>query len=242
MKMKICAIMIVALFIGAHAASFAGAEELGGTIDIDINDASGGIASELNLSDNQTIDIMVESDGVNYTVNTTLSINLTIEDNSERGAIPWFFPRWAFVYTHLSRPEQFKAPFFPIFRKGGLVYRLFPLLNTGGILAGGTLHKLIVVESVIGSFFKTNVSTSVDIPIYYDITDLIGEEEEDDSQPKILSKGFSALNTATLASEKIVLRLATIGFPPSNVNGFEFLHFVDYQTINLTVNYLSPII
>jgi hypothetical protein len=241
MKTKICAIILASLFVGASFTYIVGAVELQGKIDVSINDFMGGVSPKINLNSDQTLDIEVEFDGEKYKVNTTLTINLDITDNSKRGWIPWLFARRAVVYTQLVRPEQKLLPLM------GFLYRRLPLYKglRNILLAGGKLHFIVVSPSVLGNLSSKllkrsqEIDTSIDMKLNYDITDMVNPTDGN-TEAESEAKGFETLDV--IASEKMILRIATAGLLlPSNVNGFQLLHIIDFQRVNLTVNYLSPV-
>ena len=95
-KNKIIPIIVTITLLTVFTSSLSGAEQLEGDIQAEISEYVGLVKPELNLTENQTINLKVDGDPGNYTVNDTISIKVTKEGEMDR-LLPPLVPRSVLV-------------------------------------------------------------------------------------------------------------------------------------------------
>jgi len=154
-KTKLFLIISAVLLITTSFYPLIGAEELEGSIDVDVKDYIGLVCPKINIG-NQNVTFAVEtvSNGkTTYMVNDTLEITLVINDTSGRKS--FVLPRSMFYSVFITRGVS-DAGIFPIF---GIFGRLVPVKYL--------LRSINVANSTLGG--KKN--DTIVIPIHYAISE-----------------------------------------------------------------------
>lgn len=149
-KTKPTTVVITAMLIGLTAASIGVAEdvELGGSIKAEfVPDQPFGAKLTLNLTEDQEIDVTVEEDNGNYSVNTNLTINIEKIGFNERFFI---IPRAMLAWVRIVKADA-------------------NLFEKGRVIEQGVLPKLPIFSWFLGT-------SDLEIPIQYNVDDSIMSE------------------------------------------------------------------
>lgn len=162
-EIKILSIVVVSLLIGIGATNFAGAVDLNGKVEAEVDSWVGIVTPHITL-DNQsiTLQVNVTEDGENssYIVEDELVIELNTTDNSGRET--FIMPRSVF-YSAVATRNIFDAGILPIM---SLLDRVLPIREL--------IRSTNVVDSMLGGEKDTNIT----IPANYEITNTTFEEGE----------------------------------------------------------------
>ena len=166
-KMKFISIILVSILIGAGISAVSAAD-LGGQIDVELTEfLLGAVHPRINLDNESSVsflaELVEEDNSTYYQVNETLTINLAIEDNTDREQ--FIFPRLVICSAVLLRRPKFVAPF------------LGPNGYFKRWIAGRELLKTVnVVDSQFGGENKTDeIEIAVNFTI---ISETMPEPEE----------------------------------------------------------------
>jgi len=210
-KIKIVAMLIVAIFVSLSATSISGAVDLNADINVEVEQFIGLVSPIINMTredqKNQTIEFLVNvteplDDPINnsYIVEDELKININVIDESGRET--FILPRLIFYKVIVSRDLSYAISLPKT--TGSLLKRLFPINVPFG--------QKGVVNTLGGSLKASNIS----INVYYKLT-----------------------KDTYLNGENLTLNIFIMGFLPGNVNGIlgEKLPIINHEVINLEVLY-----
>lgn len=162
-KTKIVSMVVVSLLIGLGAVNFAGAANLNGKVEADVNDWVGIVTPHITL-ENQSITLKVnvsgEGENTTYIVEDELYIELNSTDAS--GREQFIMPRSIF-YSAIATRNIFDAGLLPIMT---IFNRMFPI------------RELIKSKNVVDSMLGGEKDTNITIAANYEILNTTFDEGE----------------------------------------------------------------
>ncbi len=169
-KIKQFLIIGTVMLIAVDFYPLIGAEQLEGSIDVDVRDYIGVVCPKINI-ENQNISFAVENisdDKTTYMVNDTLEITLTVNDTSGRSS--FILPRSVFYSVFITRDVSDAGlfPIFGIFRRLMPVKCLFRSINVVNSTLGGKKNSTIVIP-VQYTLPKGNISNE-NLTLYIIVT------------------------------------------------------------------------
>ncbi len=158
MKNKIISVAIISILMLVGSISSVSSDSLDGEIDVEISQTLGIVAPHLDLSNESEINLQVETvedeNETRYMVNDTITINLDIDNNSDR-IFNFTLPR-SIIYSAvmIRKPLLQLNLWWPI---KGLLDRIMPV------------RKLFGSANVVDSYLGKNKTQEISLPVNYNL-------------------------------------------------------------------------